>query len=167
MMEYLMKKLLIFLNKKLIQREEELMLIIQCLFYLFFYFKSISNLCRHIEETRLVALERQIDYTLALNYERVQDLFNRSDTMNNGLITINAVRTIIEDFIEYTLRPDEYHHLIKKIPMDQYGRVKYKEYLKQIMDRTSNLQEKKQQQQLKSKYVKHFSTQMNKYDRIS
>ncbi len=96
------------------------------------------------EETRQGALERQIDSALSMNYERVRDLLNRLDISHSGAISANEIRSIIEDLIDYTLKPDEYYQLLKQIPMDENGRVKYKEYFKQILDRTLHLQEKQQ-----------------------
>ncbi|CAF0859260.1 unnamed protein product [Adineta ricciae] len=112
----------------------------------------------HIEETRQAALERQIDTSIAMNYERVENLLNRADGTQSGFVTVNTVRSIIEDLIEYTLRPDEYHEIIKKMPMDDYGRVKYRDYLKQILERTSYLQEGKQRQPKNPKYEFMVST---------
>ncbi|CAF3658026.1 unnamed protein product [Rotaria sp. Silwood1] len=99
------------------------------------------------EETRQTSLERQIDNALSMNYEQVRDLFYRLDNLHNGTINSNELRSIIEDFIEYTLKPDEYYQLLKKIPTDDNGKIKYKEYLKQVLDRTLYLQEQEQQEQ--------------------
>lgn len=51
------------------------------------------------------------------------------------------MRILIEDLLEFPLRPDEYYQLLKTFPVDQYGKIKYKDYLKQVMDRTSLLQQ--------------------------
>ena len=96
---------------------------------------------RHVEETRQAALERQIDCVVAMNYERVDDFLNRTDGLQSGLVTVNVVRLLIEDLIEYTLKPDEYHQILKKMPLDEYGRVKYREYLKQVLERAAHFQE--------------------------
>jgi Ca2+-binding EF-hand superfamily protein len=79
-----------------------------------------------------------------MNYERVRDIINRLDISHNGTISANEIRSIIEDLINYILKPDEYYQLLKQIPMDENGRVKYKEYLKQVLDRTIHLQEQQQ-----------------------
>jgi len=79
-----------------------------------------------------------------MNYERVRDIINRLDISHNGIISANEIRSIIEDLIDYTLKADEYYQLLKRIPMDEHGRVKYKEYLKQVLDRTLHLQEQQQ-----------------------
>jgi Ca2+-binding EF-hand superfamily protein len=76
-----------------------------------------------------------------MNYERVRDLINRLDVSHHGRISANEIRSIIEDLINYTLKPDEYYQLLKQIPMDEHGRIIYKEYLKQVLDRTLSLQE--------------------------
>jgi Ca2+-binding EF-hand superfamily protein len=81
-----------------------------------------------------------------MNYERVRDLLNRLDISHHETISANEIRSIIEDLIDYTLKPDEYYQLLKQIPMDENGRVKYKEYLKQVLDRALSLQEQPQQQ---------------------
>ncbi len=104
----------------------------------------ILGFFRPPEETRQSALERQIDSALSMNYERVRDLLNRLDISHSGTISANEIRSIIEDLIDYTLKPDEYYQLLKQIPMDENGRIKYKEYFKQILDRTLHLQEKQQ-----------------------
>lgn len=102
---------------------------------------SFLYLNRPAEESRQTALERQIDLTLSMNYERVRDLIRRLDPANNGTISANEIRSIIEDLIEYTLKADEYYQLLHSIPMNEHGRVKYKEYLKQVLDRTLSRQE--------------------------
>jgi len=79
-----------------------------------------------------------------MNYERVRDIINRLDISHNGTISANEIRSIIEDLIDYILKPDEYYQLLKQIPMDENGRVKYKEYLKQVLDRSLHLQEQQQ-----------------------
>ena len=99
---------------------------------------------RPAEETRQGTLERQIDLTLSRNYERVRDLLNRLDISRSGAVSANELRSIIEDLIDYTLKPDEYYQLLKQIPMDEHGRVKYKEYLNQVLDRSLELQERHQ-----------------------
>lgn len=79
-----------------------------------------------------------------MNYERVRDLLNRLDMSHHGTVSANEMRSIIEDLIDYTLKPDEYYQLLKQIPMDEHGRVKYKEYLKQVLDRALHSQEQQQ-----------------------
>ena len=108
---------------------------------------------RPAEETRQTALERQIDLSLSMNYERVRDLIRRLDPSNNGTISANEIRSIIEDLIDYTLRPDEYYQLLQSIPINEHGRVKYKEYLKQVLDRALARQE---QQFPKTSRLTHF-----------
>lgn len=76
-----------------------------------------------------------------MNYEHVRNLFNKIDLSNSGTISTNELRSIVEDLIQYTLKPDEYYQLLKQIPMDENKRIKYKEYLKQVLDRTLYLQE--------------------------
>jgi Ca2+-binding EF-hand superfamily protein len=82
-----------------------------------------------------------------MNYERVRDLLKHLDTSYHGTVSVNEIRSIIEDLIDYTLKPDEYYQLLKQIPIDEHGRVKYKEYLKQVLDRALSSQEQQQQQQ--------------------
>jgi Ca2+-binding EF-hand superfamily protein len=97
-----------------------------------------------------------------MNYERVRDLLNRLDICHNGRISANEIRSIVEDLIEYPLKADEYYQLLKQIPMDENGRVIYKEYLKEVLDRTLYFQE---QQQKSSKYLFlfYFSLRKNFY----
>ena len=81
-----------------------------------------------------------------MNYERVREQLKRLDTCRHGTVTANEIRLIVEDLINYTLKPDEYYQFLKQIPMDENGRVKYKQFLNQLLDRTLLVQE----QQLKS-----------------
>lgn len=113
-------------------------------YFYFFYLKLdlfINFLNRPSEENRQASLERQIDFALSMNYEHVRNLFNKIDLSNSGTISTNELRSIVEDLIQYTLKPDEYYQLLKQIPMDENKRIKYKEYLKQVLDRTLYLQE--------------------------
>ncbi|CAF1497870.1 unnamed protein product [Adineta steineri] len=98
----------------------------------------------YIEDDRQTALERKIDQALTKNSERIQDLLKRADPTHSELVSINTIRAIIEDLIDYTLKPDEYHQLLKNIPMDQDGKVRYNDYLKQVADRASHYPEEKQ-----------------------
>jgi len=56
------------------------------------------------------------------------------------------MRSLIEDLLEFPLRPDEYYQLFKSFPIDQNGNIKYNDYLKQVMERTNT------QQQQQSRY---------------
>ena len=66
------------------------------------------------------------------------------------------MRSLIEDLLQFPLRPDEYYQLFKQFPLDENGKIKYKDYLKQVMDRTTAQQEQEQEQQNSSVYVLHF-----------
>ena len=102
-------------------------------------------LFRSVSETRQSSLERQIDYSISMNYDRVKSLFHRLDSSRSGSVALNDLRTVIEDLLQYILKPDEFYQLIKDIPLDQHGKVLYKEYLKKVLDRAL-----KQQQSNKS-----------------
>jgi len=146
-MEFLITMLSMLSNRKVIQQENESMLIILCEISLSKKtFLSLIRLFRPPEENRQTALERQIDYCLSMNYERVREQLKRLDTCRHGTVTANEIRLIVEDLINYTLKPDEYYQFLKQIPMDENGRVKYKQFLNQLLDRTLLVQE----QQLKS-----------------
>jgi hypothetical protein len=62
------------------------------------------------------------------------------------------MRSLIEDLLEFTLRPDEYYQLVKQFPMDQNGKIIYNDYLKQVMERT-NAQQQQQQTYKSPVYV--------------
>ena len=81
---------------------------------------------------------------LAINYERIKSLFNRFDRNHSGTITTNEFRSIIEDLIDYTLKPDEFYQLLKSIPQDDQGKLQYNSYLKLVLDRALTRQEDEQ-----------------------
>lgn len=99
------------------------------------------------EENRQSSLERQVEYLISQNFERIRDELTRLDNYHNGTVNSNDMRSLIEDLLEFPLRPDEYYQLFKQFPIDQNGKIKYKDYLKQVMDHLNNTQ---QQQQMKS-----------------
>ncbi|CAF3922000.1 unnamed protein product, partial [Rotaria sp. Silwood1] len=56
------------------------------------------------------------------------------------------MKSFIEDLLQFPLSPDEYYHLYKQFPIDQYGFIIYNDYLKQIMDdRKLNQQEQEEE----------------------
>ncbi len=117
-----------------------------------FIYLFISNLflCfRTTEETRQTALERQVEYLISMNYERIRDEFIRLDNSHHGTINSNDMRSVIEDLLEFPLRPDEYYQLLKQFPVDENGKILYKHYLKQVLENTNALQ----QRQKSSAYV--------------
>ncbi|CAF1342560.1 unnamed protein product [Rotaria magnacalcarata] len=105
-----------------------------------------ENSFKNNEEYRQTSLEKQIDYLLSINYDKIRDELTRLDNLNNGTINTNDMKSLIEDLLEFPLRPDEYYQLIKQFPMDQYGKIKYKDYLKQVLDRTNSSQQQQQQE---------------------
>ena len=114
---------------------------------------------RPSEEIRQSPLERQIEYLISMNYERVRDQLIRLDNYRSGTINSNDMRSLIEDLLEFPLRPDEFYQLLKQFPMDQNGKIKYNDYLKQIMERVAQQQHQQQQQQQQHKspaYVFEF-----------
>ena len=76
-----------------------------------------------------------------MNYDRVKSLFHRLDPSRSGSLSSNDLRTIIEDLLQYTLKADEFYQLLRDTPLDQHGRVLYKEYLKRLLDRALKTQE--------------------------
>jgi Ca2+-binding EF-hand superfamily protein len=82
-----------------------------------------------------------------MNYERIRDELIRLDNFRNGTINSNDMRSLIEDLLEFQLRPDEYYQLFKQFPIDENGKIKYKDYLKQVMDHINAAQQQQQQQQ--------------------
>lgn len=120
---------------------------------------------RPAEENRQTALERQIDYCLSMNYERVREQLKRFDTSRHGTVTANEIRSIVEDLINYTLKPDEYYQFLKQIPMDENGRVKYKQFLNQLLDRTLLIQEQQQKSSRSPQY--EFTQPINPRDKFN
>ncbi len=76
-----------------------------------------------------------------MNYEKVRDQLIRFDNYRSGTVNSNDMRSLIEDLLEFPLRPDEFYQLLKQFPMDQNGKIKYNDYLKQVMERTSAQQQ--------------------------
>ena len=95
------------------------------------------------QETRQSSLERQIDFVLMMNFERVRNLFSRLDKSHRGTISSNQLRAIIEDLLHYILKPDEFYRLMKKVPIDEHGQIQYKKYLKEVHHRTLTFQQEK------------------------
>lgn len=123
------------------------------------------GLFRPPEENRQTTLERQIDYCLSMNYERVREQLKRLDTSRHGTVTANEIRSIVEDLINYTLKPDEYYQFLKQIPMDENGRVKYKQFLNQLLDRTLLVQEQQQKSSRSPQY--EFTQPINPRDKLN
>jgi Ca2+-binding EF-hand superfamily protein len=92
------------------------------------------------EDNRQTSLERQVDYLISTNYDRIHEELIRLDNYRKGTVNNNDMRSLIEDLLQFPLRPDEYYQLLKKFPTDQNGKIKYKDYLKEVMDRTTQLQ---------------------------
>ncbi len=126
---------------------------------MFIYLKKNLFLFRPPEETRQTSLlERQVEHLISMNYERVRNELTRLDNSRNGTISSNDMRSLIEDLLQFPLRPDEYYQLFKQMPIDENGKIKYKDYLKQVMDHTTVAQQQQQlyqqhQQQKSSAYV--------------
>jgi hypothetical protein len=121
-------------------------------FYIFInYF-----ICRPPGENRQTSLERQVEYLISTNYERIHDELTRLDNYHYGTVNGNDMRSLIEDLLQFPLRPDEYYQLFKQFPIDENGKIKYKDYLKQVMDRTTAQQQQQEQQQTSPVYVFHF-----------
>jgi Ca2+-binding EF-hand superfamily protein len=72
-----------------------------------------------------------------MNYEKVRDQLIRFDNYRSGTVNSNDMRSLIEDLLEFPLRPDEFYQLLKQFPIDQNGKIKYNDYLKQVMERAS------------------------------
>ena len=100
--------------------------------------------CRATGENRQTALEGQVEYLISTNYESLREQLNRLDPSHHGTMTTNDMRALIEDLLEFPLRPDEFYQLLKRFPIDQNGKVKYKEYFKEVMER-SRLQREDQE----------------------
>ncbi|CAF1077134.1 unnamed protein product [Rotaria sordida] len=93
------------------------------------------------------SLERQVQYLISLNNERIQDELTRLDNNHNGTVSSNDMKSLIEDLLEFPLRPDEYYQLFKQFPIDENGKIKYKDYLKQVMDNRNSEQQEQEQKQ--------------------
>ncbi len=109
---------------------------------------------RPAEETRQTSLERQVEYLISTNYDRIHDQLTRLDNYHSGTVNSYDMRSLIEDLLEFPLRPDEYYQLFKQFPLDENGKIKYKDYLKQVMDHTTASQQ--QQDQKSPVYVFHL-----------
>jgi len=68
----------------------------------------------------------------------------RLDRSNVGTIELNEMRSIIEDLLEFTLRPDEFFHLAKSFPQDQYRHIFYHKYLDKIRRKSKTISNDKQ-----------------------
>ncbi len=66
---------------------------------------------RSSEETRQSSLERQVEYLISMNYETIRDQLIRLDNCRSGTVNSNDMRSLIEDLLEFPLRPDEYYQL--------------------------------------------------------
>jgi Ca2+-binding EF-hand superfamily protein len=101
-------------------------------------------LIRQKEEIVQSSLEKQIEYLISLKKKDIEEKMIRLDRNKDDRITIKDMRSIIEDLLEFPLRHDEYHLLIKQFPQDQYGYIKYKDYLKQIPNQINAEKEEEQ-----------------------
>ena len=88
-----------------------------------------------------------------MNYERIRDQLRRLDNYHDGTVNSNDMRTLIEDLLEFPLRPDEYYQLLKQFPMDENGKVKYKEYLNQVLNHANLMQQYEKPEEKSSTYV--------------
>ena len=136
------------LNNNRIRHEKELMQINQCLLFFFFFFFLVliplNCIFRSSSETRQTSLGKQIDFVLSIDYDRVKKSLQRYDPSHCGTISGNELRTIIEDLLEYTLKADEFYQLLKRIPLDEHGRVIYQDYFKKVLDRSLAFQKQDQ-----------------------
>lgn len=85
-------------------------------------------------ESRPDPLEEQLEYVISENLDRFREQLKRLDKSNTGTIDKHQMKGLIEDFLQFTLRPDEYHQLSKHFPIDQYGFIKYNDYLNLIVE---------------------------------
>ncbi|CAF5129821.1 unnamed protein product [Rotaria sp. Silwood1] len=74
------------------------------------------------------SLEGQVKYLLYLNNEKVKDELKRLDKNANGTISKSDMKSFIEDLLQFPLSPDEYYHLYKQFPIDQYGFIIYNDF---------------------------------------
>ncbi|CAF1332292.1 unnamed protein product, partial [Adineta ricciae] len=140
LLEYFLKRLNVSsaLNDQLIKYEEVLNA-----------FKQLvgSNKKKSKEENPLPkedfvqsSMEKQVEYLISLNYERIQEKMKSFDKKQSGTIENNEMKTIIEDLLEFPIRPDEFDQLNKHFPKNPLGKINYLIYLKQIKERTNSLQ---------------------------
>ncbi|CAF1321815.1 unnamed protein product [Adineta steineri] len=106
--------------------------------------KALNPLLEEEEIIDETALDKQVKYVIAQNYEKIKDKMNNFDKNQNGTINKHEMKILIEDILEFPLRPDEYRQLYKQFPIDSYGSVLYKDYLKQINDQPTPSQQQQQ-----------------------
>ncbi len=115
--------------------------------FVYLLFKNLKSflfiLIREKEEIVQSSLEKQIQYLISKKKKEIEEKMIRLDKNKDETITINDMKSIIEDLLEFTLRHDEYFILAKQFPKDQYGNIKYKDYLKQIPNQINFQEEQK------------------------
>ncbi|UJR34858.1 hypothetical protein I4U23_027637 [Adineta vaga] len=99
------------------------------------------------EEIRQSSLEKQVEYLISLNYDKILDKMRSFDKKQTGTIENNEMRSLIEDLLEFPLRHDEYEELHKHFPKNDYGKINYLIYLKQIKDHCHSLHSIKEEQE--------------------
>lgn len=156
-MEYFFKRLNISsaLNDQLIKYEDVLIAFRQIIhstkkkvkeetplfvFSFFFFLVFITFLCRPKEDFVQSSLEKQVEYLISLNYERILEKMKSFDKKQSGTIENGEMKGIIEDLLEFPIRPDEFDQLNKHFPKNPLGKIIYLTYLKQIQERTNSLQ---------------------------
>lgn len=70
-----------------------------------------------------------------MNTDQIRDHLNVIDPSHQGLITKEQMKSLIEDLLQFPLRPDEYQSLYKAFPQDTYGNIRYEDYLRDILKR--------------------------------
>ena len=123
------------LNNKLIQIDlNKLCSIGFCSFEKDFFFVFHRSTIKEREPNR-TGLEGQIEYLISMNTDQIREQLNRFDRSHTGTITNEQMKSLIEDLLEFPLRPDEYQTLFKSFPVDSHGLILYEDYLREILQR--------------------------------
>lgn len=94
-----------------------------------------------------------------MNYPRVKSMFHRFDPSNKGTVEAKQLRTVVEDLLDFTFKPDEFYAFVKRVPTDDQGLVLYKLYLKQVLDRCIESSNEKDSSMFRLVF-QHFSHQV-------
>ena len=86
-----------------------------------------------------------------MNTDEIRDHLNRIDPSHQGLINKQQMKSLIEDLLQFPLRPDEYQSLCKAFPQDIHGNIRYEDYLREILRRFYQRDQQQQQQQTNEK----------------
>ncbi|CAF1076134.1 unnamed protein product, partial [Didymodactylos carnosus] len=97
-----------------------------------------------LNEEKYLPIEKQLHELLKLKYSQTLSAMKKLDRTQTNTISYQEFRSIIEDLLEFPLKPDEFYQILTHVPEDEHGKIKYSEYLQQFK---SQSMEKELQQQ--------------------